>query len=251
MLLDFSAVQRFGGDELYPSPSRMIRDIHVPITRPQLFLVLTLFGCLTARSQDPLTTLPANYHLIFDNSYVRVIQCHYPPHAKLPLHDHPPTPTVYVYLSDSGPVRFSHVEAHPFSIVRQPVKPGEFRVSPGRIEKHQVENLGDIASDFLRIELKTVPLGVEKLAFRDRTTFDKPGLHTEFSSDYLSVYRVMTGSDAGVLWPGAHPALLVAFGDVSLSTGERLPFGRLSWIKPPVSIAGRALVIMPKEAHRQ
>jgi hypothetical protein len=28
--------------------------------------------------------------------------------------DHPKTPTIYVYLSDAGPVRFKHAGAEPF-----------------------------------------------------------------------------------------------------------------------------------------
>jgi len=54
------------------------------------------------------------------------------PHQKLPVHNHPATPTLYVYVTDSGPVRFSHVEDHPFTINRPPEKAGTFRLSPGR-----------------------------------------------------------------------------------------------------------------------
>ena len=44
----------------------------------------------------------------------------------------------------SGLVRFSHREEPAFTLIRSPEKAGTFRVSPGRLEKHEVENLGII-----------------------------------------------------------------------------------------------------------
>lgn len=83
------------------------------------------------RAQDPLKSLPNNYSLLLENQTVRVVKVSYAPHERLPLHDHARNPTVYVYLTDSGPVRFSHVEDHPFSLVRKPQSEGAFRISPG------------------------------------------------------------------------------------------------------------------------
>jgi hypothetical protein len=77
-----------------------------------------LFAVGSTRAQDPLPTLPKNYRLLFENGCIRVIRVNYAPLEKLPVHDHPDRPTVYVYLNDSGPVRFSHVEEDPFSLVR-------------------------------------------------------------------------------------------------------------------------------------
>ena len=110
-------------------------------------------------AQDPLQTLPRNYHLVFENPCARGVDVKYAAHEKLPVHNHSDQPTIYVYLTDSGPVRFSHVEEHLFSLIRPSEAAGTFRVSPGRLEKHQVENLGDISTKFLRVELKQVPLG--------------------------------------------------------------------------------------------
>src|SRR5579884_3621909 len=124
-------------------------------------LLPSLLFVTAAFAQDPLTLLPRNYRLDFENPIVRVVHVHYEPHEKLPVHKHSERPTVYVYLSDSGPVRYTHVEAHPFTMVRRALKAGTFRVSPGRLEKHEVENLGDIPTDYLRVELKQVPLGVQ------------------------------------------------------------------------------------------
>jgi hypothetical protein len=70
-------------------------------------LSLLAVGAGLAFSQDPLRTLPKNYQLTFENEFVRVIRVHYGRHEKL-SHDHPKTPTVYVYLSDAGRVKFKH-----------------------------------------------------------------------------------------------------------------------------------------------
>jgi hypothetical protein len=52
--------------------------------------------------------LPTNYKTILTNPTFRVIYVHYGPHEKVPVHDHPDTPTIYVYLNDSSPVRIIH-----------------------------------------------------------------------------------------------------------------------------------------------
>src|SRR5689334_13336066 len=103
-------------------------------------LLLGTVWIYTVRAQDPLAVLPQNYKLIFENESVRVIRTHYGPHEKLAVHDHSRCPTVYVYLNDGPEVRFSHEEEKPFSLVRPSVKKGAFRVSPGRLEVHTVEN---------------------------------------------------------------------------------------------------------------
>ena len=64
---------------------------------------------------------------------------------------------MYVYLNDSGPIRFTHSDwDHPL-LVRPAVKAKSFRLSPTRFdnETHAVENPNDTPSDFLRIELRT------------------------------------------------------------------------------------------------
>jgi hypothetical protein len=154
-------------------------------------LLVTSAGLLAA--QDPLKTLPDNYRLIFENPQVRVIHVLYHPHEKLPVHNHPATPTVYVYLTDSGPIRFSHIEEHAFSATRQPLHAGAFRLSPGRLEKHKVENLGDIATEFLRVELKKVPLGFQRHDFRDYKPFDltHPSVTTEFPGPFVKIERII------------------------------------------------------------
>ncbi len=95
------------------------------------------------RGQNAVDILSKNYRVTFENDDFRVVHVVYRPHEQLPLHDHPVAPTVYVYLTDSGPVKFSHVEEQPFILIRPPEKAGTFRFSPGRLEKHTVENSVD------------------------------------------------------------------------------------------------------------
>jgi hypothetical protein len=203
---------------------------------------LPLLPAVNGWCREEAKALPANYKLIFDNRSVAVVRCRYGPLEKLPLHDHSPTPTVYVYLTDSGPVRFTHVEAHPFSIVRRPLKAGEFRISPGRIEKHAVENLSNTPTEFLRIELKTIPLGTGAIAYRSHATFvdAKSGITNEFDSRLLAVDRVVLERGQSIPCTDGTPGLLVSFSEARLSDGRRLKAGEVAWITPGVTVGAGA-----------
>lgn len=87
-------------------------------------LVLFSAGAGVLLGQDAVAALPNQYRLVFENERVRVVHVRYGPHERLPVHKHPETPTVYVYLTDSGPVRFEHSEA--VALVRRPIKAGTF-----------------------------------------------------------------------------------------------------------------------------
>jgi hypothetical protein len=166
--------------------------------------------------QDAVELLPRNYRLTFENEDFRVVRVLYRPHEHLPVHNHPATPTVYVYLTDSAPVRFSHVEEHAFSLVRPAEKAGTFRFSPGRLERHAVDNLGDLESQFLRIELKKLPLGYGDNSFRSPKAFDDAhtGLRREFESGRLEVDRIVVAPrEAMALRHAKGNVLLVAFTD--------------------------------------
>lgn len=140
----------------YARRKNLLRDLPMQCRR-RFASVLSIACCALAlavvcakpgRAQDPLTAFPKNYSRLFSNEAVDVIRVHYGPHERVGVHDHSELPTVYVYLSDSGPVRFQHDEVPPFTLVRKPVEKGSYRVSPGRLERHTVENLGDESSDF-------------------------------------------------------------------------------------------------------
>ena len=125
--------------------------------------IITATLLLLAQQQ----TLPPNYTTIFEDQTFRIIRVHYGPHEIVPVHDHPDTPTVYVYLNNSGPVRITHEEKDgtQSSLVRPPTHTGAFRVSPGMLERHSIENLSDLPSDFLRSRTHSEPaLGDKALA---------------------------------------------------------------------------------------
>jgi len=112
---------------------------------------------LLAFAQDPYQKLPKNYQLELENEHVRVSRVKYSPHEKLAVHDHPSIPTVYVYLTDGGPIRFTHVTPK-FTVERSEVKAGGVRFNRNaKQETHETEYLGDAPSEYLRIEMKTEP----------------------------------------------------------------------------------------------
>jgi hypothetical protein len=117
---------------------------------------LFLFAFI-ASAQDPYTLLSRNYSVELDNAYVRISRVKYFPGDRLPEHAHPSNPTVYVYLTDGGPIHFVH-RTPKFEVERPAVKAGGVRFNRNaQVETHEVEYRGDAPSEFLRIELKTTP----------------------------------------------------------------------------------------------
>lgn len=200
---------------------------------PAIPAMALLVCAALAPAQDPTKTLPHNYRITFENPVVQVIRVRYEAHEKLPVHDHSANPTVYVYLTDSGPVRLTHSEARPFTLIRAPLKMGTFRVSPGRIERHEIENLGDIPSEFLRVELKTLPVGIAGIEYRGNQPFDlsHSAVTREFTSPRLSIERIVcTGDRASQTIPAGDASLLVAFSPVLVRDGVRLNTGDVYWL---------------------
>ena len=111
-------------------------------------------------------TQPRAYTPEFENARVRVTRVRYAPREKIAAHDHPANPTVYVYLRDSGPVRFVHLGEEQFTLTRPAVRAGGFRLSKGARETHAVESLTDQPTEYLRVEFKG--LTVERQVFRGR-----------------------------------------------------------------------------------
>ncbi len=204
-------------------------------------------GASTTVAQDPIATFPENYSLALDNTIASVIRVHYGPHERIGVHDHSKFPTIYVYLSNSGPVRFEHEEQPPFALTRPPTTKGAFRVSPGRIERHVVENLGNTSSDFLRVELKQVALGGSLPPFRGkapRGPLQNSAVY-EFRSPEVEVQRVIC--ERGMhckLDASASPSLLIAFAPLSVigaegtERGEPMTDGDIKWVEGshPVSV---------------
>jgi hypothetical protein len=216
---------------------RLTKRPHRPIYQ-LLALCLSVGSCfMAARAQDPLTTLPQNYKSILDNSAVEVIRAHYGPHEKVPVHDHTSFSTVFVYLSDSGPVRIDHVEEKPVSVTRPPTVKGSYRVAAGMAERHSIENLGDTSSDFLRVELKQVSLVLPE-PFRGKAP--QSPLQTqnsvEFTNPSLQIQRIIcVGTSPCPVNSSPAPSLIIAFTPLSMTTGasgkkENLDAGAVRWL---------------------
>ena len=205
----------------------------MPRTFLYLMLEMTLLASVrVAHAQDPLKAFPNNYKLALDNPQIRVLRCHYGPHEKVGVHNHSDYPTIYVYLSDSGEVRFSHVEEHAFVMTRPPVKKGAFRVSPGRPERHTVDNLSDLSSDYLRIELKQIPLHSTLHLFRGEAPASlHPGDTAEFSEPQLAIHRIVCNpGETCPLSATSAPALLVAFTPTKVSGQTEMQSGAIQWL---------------------
>lgn len=173
-------------------------------------------------SQDASVVAPQAYRIEFENARVRVTRASYEAREIIKSHEHPKLPTVYVYLTDSGPIRFIHTGDENFTNIRPAVKAGSFRLARAANETHEVESLSDRRSDFLRIELKD--LVVDKETFRGRfppeTTQTATGSEKiSFDSRQLRIVRV-TCAPVKVCRTVAQtaPYLLVALNTAPLKT---------------------------------
>ena len=182
-------------------------------------LVLLLSTPLTTPAQQN-PSLPPNYTTILTNHTFKVICVHYGPHEKVPVHDHPAIPTVFVYLNNSGPVNIIHDEPKPETITRPPTHLGAFRIGPGIVERHAIENLSDLPSDFLRVELPHLDDKITEFRGPAPTDLTHNIDATEFSSPHLTVRRVLCVEAAPcTVPPTSAPAVLVAFSNTSLIQG--------------------------------
>ena len=198
----------------------------------------------TLAGQDPYRVAGDHYHLLFQNEWVRATRVTYGPHERAPVHQHPPTPTtVYVYLTDGGPMRFHHVTGEHvagMTIERKPVLAGAIRFAHGASETHFVEYLGDKRSEYVRIELRTEPL--------DRPVRDarlppvaldpgKTGAQTQFENGQVRIIHVACAE--GQRCPGSghasDPAVVVTL------TGARK--GQVEWSPAMMSGPGEMVRI--------
>jgi hypothetical protein len=184
--------------------------------------------CLLASSawaQDPLKSLPQAYKLQFENDWVRVIRVHYAPHEKLPPHKHNENPAAYVYLNDGGPVIFKHLDLPYGAVTRPATKAASFRVYKGIKEIHEVENLSDLPSDFLRVEFKTEPVNEKSLRGRFYRETSTPGENFEkvqFENEQIRITRLICapGKSLALSTNSTEPSLLVAVTSAALRISE-------------------------------
>jgi hypothetical protein len=193
--------------------------------------------------QDGLVALPSNYRVQFENAWVRIVHVHIPGNADLPYHNHPPGVMLHVYLNDANPITFEH-DGSPNSVTRPYVTARSYRVGRARPETHAVVNRFPGASDYQRIELKT--LG--DVGFGQRVS--APPLEnatralTEVSNVmYRSIRLTIAARDSILVAPDSgHPALIVALtegiraeGTVALKLGQErfVESGKREWLRNP------------------
>ena len=207
-------------------------------------LAVSTFLCLlavNAIAQDPLQLLPNAYKLEFENEWVKIVRVHYAPHEKLPAHEHTPTASAYVYLSDGGPVVFNHKEY--YAVTRPATKAGSFRVYKGLQEHHEVENQSDLPSDFLRVEFKTEPVDEKSLKgrfYREDFPVDQNYQKVQFENEQIRITRLVCAPRKTLeLSSGSsQPALLIALSSVAFKKEQakgkaqplKLGVGQTAWI---------------------
>jgi hypothetical protein len=173
-------------------------------------IAIGLWICGTLGAQDPYRVAADHYHLLFENEWVRATRVTYGPHESAPVHQHPPTPTtLYVYLTNGGTMRFHHVTGDHVAgldIDRKPVKAGGIRFAHGAPETHSVDYLGDSATEYVRVELRTEPLErpVRDVRLPPSSGASTPGIETRFENRQARILHVVCA--AGQPCPqSAHP----------------------------------------------
>jgi quercetin dioxygenase-like cupin family protein len=189
-------------------------------------------------AQDPLKLPGKNYTVAFENSDVAVIRAHYGPHEKIPVHDHTSFSTIFVYLSDSGPVKINHEEDGKVEpVTRPPTVKGAYRVAPGIAERHSIENLGDQSSDFLRVELKHVSLTMKE-PFRGKApqNLSSDTDVVEFNNPAVQIERIVcVGTGSCPVKTSDAPSLVVAFTSFVMTSQkthrrEMVEAGAVRWL---------------------
>jgi hypothetical protein len=196
----------------------------------------------TNPSKDPLKVAPESYKLEFENDWVRVMRVRYGPFAKLPEHYHTERPAAYVYLNDSGPVIFKHIDL-PYGAVKRPaVKAGSFRLYRAVKEVHSVENTTEVPSEFLRVEFKTEPVNQNSLKGKFYRETVAPGENlrkVQFENEQIVVERLVIApkKSMDVSTNATQPILLVALtaSEINSSGTKRkdrmkLDAGKTIWI---------------------
>jgi hypothetical protein len=229
-----------------------------PFSRTFFKLPVTILSALitaTALAQNPESVLPKAYKLQFENQWVKVTRVHYDPYEKLPSHQHTLYPAAYVYLNDSGPVVFKHKDLPYGAVTRQPTKARSFRLYQSVKEMHEVENLSELPSDFLRVEFKTEP--VNEKALRGRFLSEQPGPtenleKVQFENEQVRITRLVCrrGKSIEIFATPGVPALLMALTASRVdmkADGKpakmRLDPGTTIWIEP-----GQAAQLSPTDA---
>ena len=106
---------------------------------------------------DALTAAPSQYHLEFENEYVRVTRIKYAAHAKAPVHSHSAPGGVIVTLTDQD-ARVTGLDGSTRELHYKAGEPRWAAATPGKDQStfsaHAEENLGDRPFELIRIDPK-------------------------------------------------------------------------------------------------
>ena len=106
---------------------------------------------------DALTAAPRQYHLEFENEYVRVTRIRYAAHEKAPLHSHAAPGGVIVTLTDQD-ARVTGLDGSTRELHYKAGEPRWAAATPGKDQStysaHAEENLGDRPFELIRIDPK-------------------------------------------------------------------------------------------------
>lgn len=211
----------------------------------RLFVFVLVMCAFTsfALAQDPLKAAPNNYKLELENDWIKVVRVHYGAKEKIAAHNHTETASAYVYLNDSGPVVFKHINTSYGAVTRPAVKAGSFRLYKSVSEIHEVENPSDMPSDFLRVEFKTEPVNDKTLRgkfFREDVPAGENLAKVQFENEQIRVTRLVCapGNAVDVAATATEPVLLIALTPAKFNAtdakGKRrklnLELGKAGWL---------------------
>lgn len=208
-----------------------------------IYAVIVAIGLVgIASAQDPTKVAPDSYKLQFENDWVKVLRVKYAPHAKVPVHDHSRFPAAYIYLSDSGPIKFIHADWDDPVLERPATKARSFRLSPTTQtnERHEVENPGDLASEFLRMEFKKLKQGQDLPHRRVPAAVlpnDKAFEKVEFESELIRITRlgIVEGKPLEIRAEKTAPTMIVVLAVPKMEFKSKPPdyfVGQVVWIEP-------------------
>jgi Tfp pilus assembly protein PilF len=194
-----------------------------------------------ALAQDPVKVAPDAYKTEFENDHVKVQRVHYAPRVKIPEHDHTAFGAAYVYLNDAGPVAFKHVGLSYGAVTRPAVKAGSFRLYKAVKETHEVENLSDTHSYFLRVELKTEPAKdpntLRGKFFREDVPAGENFQKVQFENEQVRITRLVCAAGktcefaVGATEPGLLVTLTAARFKPALGKPFDLALGQTRWLE--------------------
>jgi tetratricopeptide (TPR) repeat protein len=201
--------------------------------KPILQLAIACVLAIAAGAQDPLKVAPDAYKLELENEYVKVQRVHYAPRVKIAEHDHTAFGAAYVYLNDAGPVIFKHVGLSYGAVTRPPVKAGSFRLYKAVKETHEVENLSDTHSHFLRVEFKTEtdkdPNTLRGKFFREDVPAGENFQKIQFENEQVRITRLIcaVGKKCEYVANATEPCLFVALTSAQVKQARGRP-GKLA-----------------------